>query len=326
MSEQVPDSRAQIVPLPAATPRPLWSVMIPTYNCARYLHDTLESVLVQDPGPSAMQIEVVDDASDDDPEQVVATVGRGRVGFYRQSRNRGQTGNFATCIERASGHIVHLLHGDDQVLQGFYARLGSAFVQDSDIGAAFCRWQMIDHDGAEIEVANEEQAEPGRLHDALARLASEQRITTPAIAVRRSVYERLGGFDSRLKCSEDWEMWVRIAAHYSIWYEPDLLASYRVHGTSTTAKHLRNAEELRYTAMAIAMIRPLLPAGRAREIVRAARSAYAGTALGHAARYRSAGDRAAALAHLRAALRFSWRPRVLRRVLAIGMLGEGHDR
>ena len=51
---------------------PLWSVMIPTYNCARYLRETLASVLAQDPGPEVMQIKVIDDCSTlDDPEAVV---------------------------------------------------------------------------------------------------------------------------------------------------------------------------------------------------------------------------------------------------------------
>ena len=44
-------------------PGPLWSVMIPTFHCARFLRQTLESVLSQDPGPDVMQIEVVDDCS-----------------------------------------------------------------------------------------------------------------------------------------------------------------------------------------------------------------------------------------------------------------------
>ncbi|HZG65515.1 MAG TPA: glycosyltransferase, partial [Herpetosiphonaceae bacterium] len=72
--------RASITPVRDGAPRPLWSVMIPTYNCARYLRGTLESVLAQDPGPDHMQIEVVDDGSQDDPAAVVAEVGRGRVG------------------------------------------------------------------------------------------------------------------------------------------------------------------------------------------------------------------------------------------------------
>src|SRR5262245_8949670 len=55
--------RAQIMPVPAAVARPLWSVMIPTFNCNAFLRAALEGVLAQDPGPEAMQIEVVDDHS-----------------------------------------------------------------------------------------------------------------------------------------------------------------------------------------------------------------------------------------------------------------------
>ena len=51
--------------LPDGTERPLWSVMIPVYNCSSYLPSTLQSVLEQDPGREVMQIEVVDDASSD---------------------------------------------------------------------------------------------------------------------------------------------------------------------------------------------------------------------------------------------------------------------
>ena len=51
-----------IAPVPEWGRRPLWSVMIPTFNSAKYLRETLGSVLAQDPGPERMQIEVVDAA------------------------------------------------------------------------------------------------------------------------------------------------------------------------------------------------------------------------------------------------------------------------
>src|ERR1700758_2683106 len=89
----------RITPVPSDVKRPLWSVMIPTYNCANYLRETLQSVLAQDPGPDVMQIEVVDDCSTkDDPEGVVREIGQGRVQFYRQPKNGGVTRNFNTCI------------------------------------------------------------------------------------------------------------------------------------------------------------------------------------------------------------------------------------
>src|SRR4051794_32849163 len=78
-----------------SVPRPRWSVMIPTFNCANYLAETLQSVLAQNPGEEAMQIEVVDDRSTkDDPERVVQEIGRGRVKFFRKPVNEGAILNF----------------------------------------------------------------------------------------------------------------------------------------------------------------------------------------------------------------------------------------
>ena len=309
-------ARAVIGPVPAGQPRPRWSVMIPAFECAAYLGDTLRSVLAQDPGPEAMQIEVVDDASVEDLEAVVTEVGQGRVDYHRQPGNIGHIANFATCLQRSRGEIVHLLHGDDLVLPGYYAAIERGF-EDPAVGAAFCRWQIVDSAGAVTAVAEPEQAVAGPLEDALARLASEQRIVTPAMAVRRAVWEHLGGFDPRLECAEDWEMWVRIAAHYRVWYEPALLASYRRHAQSNTGRHFANAAELHYTRLAMKLFRPLLPKERARTILGAARRAFAHTALDNARELASDKRRSAMRAHLWVAWRLWPRVATLRRAARI---------
>ena len=119
--------------------------MIPTYNCGRYLEATLRSVLAQDPGPEAMQIEVVDDHSTaDDPEEVVARLGGGRVAFHRQPENVGVVGNLNTCLQRSRGELVHLLHGDDYVLEGFYRTLDNDLREHPEAGAAYCRHVYVD--------------------------------------------------------------------------------------------------------------------------------------------------------------------------------------
>ena len=145
MSERIPQSPPEIKPLPDQVSRPLWSVMIPAYNCSQYLIENIRSVLQQDPGPERMQIEVVDDFSTDtDVESLVREIGKGRVGFFRQSQNVGSLRNFETCLNRATGHYIHLLHGDDQVNPGFYAEIEKLFTLFPEAGAAFTGFVFVD--------------------------------------------------------------------------------------------------------------------------------------------------------------------------------------
>lgn len=272
--------RPVINPIQYNQPRPVWSVMIPAFNCTKYIAETIRSVLVQDEGRDKMQIEVVDDfSSDGDLEKLVNEIGCGRVSYYRQHGNVGHLKNFETCINRSYGKIIHLLHGDDYVKPGFYKKLQYAFDHDNEIGAAFTRQIFIDETGNQLEFSPIEQDFAGRLKNQLELLASEQRIMTPSIVVRRDVYEKLGGFDSRLICSEDWEMWVRIASVFPIWYDPEPLAVYRMHLKSNTGRHIRTAEDIKYTRDAINIFKEYLPPKMAKQISKAALKTYAKSAI-----------------------------------------------
>ncbi len=310
--------RSRIPPVPEGESRPLWSVMIPTYNCAKYLRETLASVLAQAPGPEMMQIEVIDDHStDDDPAAVVAELGQGRVGFYQQPENVGVPRNFETCLERSCGQLIHLLHGDDYVCEGFYRKMQQAFETRLDIGAGFCRQIFMNQEGHWQAFSDLEQTESGILTNWLERLASEQRIMTPSIVVRREAYEKLGGFDRRLICSEDWEMWVRIAANYPIWYEVEPLAAYRMHSNSNTGRHIRTGEDMRYTREAIAIFKSYLPEPIAERVSSQARETYAFSALEMAYSLLTKPDLVAAIVQIREALQFSSSLKVIRQVVRL---------
>jgi GT2 family glycosyltransferase len=245
--------------------RPRWSVMVPTFETGEYLREALAGVLAQDPGAEQMQIAVVDDHSvEHDPAALARELGRGRIEFHRAPVNRGHVANFNACITLARGELVHVLHGDDLVYPGFYARLGAVLDDNREAGAAWCRYRVIDGAGREVHATAPERPEPGIVPDAATRIASRQPIQPPAMVVRRDVYERLGGFDSRMRsCGEDWEMWVRIATAYPVAYEPSLLAAYRRHPASLTARALHDGGNLRDLCTAIAIYRRHLPPGDA---------------------------------------------------------------
>lgn len=296
-----------IPPVPPDNSRPLWSVMIPTYNCASFLRETLCSVLAQDPGPEIMQIEVVDDFStQDDPAGVVAEVGHDRVGFYRQPENVGHCRNFDTCLQRSRGSLIHLLHGDDCVREGFYSKLERAFVDREDIGAAFCRYISMDESGNWQTISPLEQPESGVIPDWLEKIATGQRLQPPSMVVRREVYERLGGFDRRISSyGEDWEMWVRIAAHYPVWYEVEPLALYRVHKSSLTGNTIRTGANARELRQVIEINREHLPQEHAQAWTNRARFSFALACLRRARRMLDARDYQGSLVQIWEALKTS---------------------
>jgi hypothetical protein len=310
--------RADIPAVADGIARPLWSVMIPTFNCSETLRHTLKSVLGQDPGHEIMQIEVVDDHSTrDDPAAAVAQLGAGRVGFFRQERNVGHTRNFETCLRRAHGRLVHLLHGDDAVRPGFYEKMGAAFAL-RQIGAAFCRQIYMDQDGHWQGLSSVERSSSGVLADALERIASAPRIQTPSMVVRREVYEQLGGFDRRLSWTEDWEMWVRISARYPIWYEVEPLALYRIHQGSSTARHLLDAENVRDARRCVEIQQESIPPEMRDRLKRMALDWIAENATLAGRAFLRDGRPEPALRQLREALRSSTSLRVRLRVARTG--------
>jgi glycosyltransferase involved in cell wall biosynthesis len=234
-----------VAPVPDGTPRPLWSVMIPTFNCAKYLRLTLQSVLAQAPDPTQMQIEVVDDCSTkDDPEAVVREVGQGRVQFHRKPQNGGAIPNFNTCIERSCGQLVHILHGDDLVLPGFYEKMGAAAAAKPQFALYGSRCFFVDEEGVIANVSHRvPQLEAGGQFPEHFFYGTP--LQTPSVVVRRSFYEQHGGFLTALVHTADAEMWSRAVAHGGGLVLPDVLCQYRMFAANDSGRLARTAENLR---------------------------------------------------------------------------------
>ncbi|MGM0588351.1 MAG: glycosyltransferase [Bacteroidota bacterium] len=224
--------------------RPTWSVMIPTYDSNDHLRQTLESVLVQDMGRERMQIEVVDDASPNhDTKSLVREVAGERVDVFIQPQNLGLVGNFTSCIKRAKGHYIHILHGDDYVEKGFYKQNENIFDQYSSVGAIINRIKYIEGDDSLIGNGKLLQNDPGPAKNFIERYFTDIGVNTPGVTVRRKVYEELGGFDRRIKkLGEDREMWLRIARWFDIGYQPEPLAVYRIHDEALTEQITESGE------------------------------------------------------------------------------------
>jgi len=229
--------------------RPLWSVMIATYNSGRYLRDALESVLAQDRSPEEMQIELIDGGStQDDPEPLVRELGKGRVAFHRLVQNRGPAETFNTCIARARGHWIHILHGDDLVCPGFYDSYTALMRAYPHANMIVGQTIIIDENlcwrGLHGPIP---PPGGGPLPDLMERLVTCQRVQFPGVVVRRSAYEAVGGYCALFRHACDWEMFFRVARSGSVVCAGRPYAFYRRHGESETSRQVIMAEDIRET-------------------------------------------------------------------------------
>ena len=290
--------------------------MIPIYNCREdFLRDTLSSVLCQDPGVEHMQIEVLDNCSTlGNPEAVVREIGGGRIAFHRQTHNLGITGNFNACIERARGHWVHILHGDDTVRPNFYERAGTGVTAHPQAAAALCRHIYMDEDGQWTGFSELESRVSGVLDTDFAwRQLLDQRIQFVAMVVRRSTYEELGGFRPLLPHCMDWDMWKRIALSSPVHCDPEPMACYRLHAGADSSRLITTGENVREERRSIDYSCAALPREKAAMVQRAASKAAGLRAARRARLLSKKGMRAAAWHQLAAAVRCSRAPAVLAR-------------
>ncbi|WP_434222556.1 glycosyltransferase [Limnospira platensis CENA597] len=323
VSPMKPPTFPSILPVSHSINRPLWSIMIPTYNGDTYLEETLNSILEQDLDPQNTEIEVVDDCSHQgNTEAIVKTVGRGRIKFYRQPQNLGLVENWNACINRSRGHWVHILHQDDRVLPGFYRQMQQVFETFPQVGAVFCRHYYIDESGKLKLLSNLEQENPGILNNWLERIAVRQEIQFPSIVVRRSVYEHLGGFYPPVGYAADWEMWKRIATHYPVGYEPTPLACWRMHSLSASSRSIKQAKDMADLQHSIEISASYLPPEKTANLSRQAQENYSLYALQTARQFLESGHTTEAIAQIKAGLKLSQSPQVRDGVIALFIESE----
>ena len=183
------------------------SVVIPTYNLAQFLPDAIASVREQN-WPD-LEIIVVDDGSTDDTPGVLERLAReGQLRCFRQE-NAGASAARNRGIKEARKEWVAFLDADDLWMPGKLAAQFEALERKPSAAFSFGDQRLRFKDGSEVD-------QPSRATDAplLLQMLVGNIFATPAVIARRDCFDAVGLFDTRLRTGEDWDMWMRLAAHY----------------------------------------------------------------------------------------------------------------
>ncbi len=199
------------------------SAVIPAYNCAPYIGAAIASALGQE--GVEHEVVVVDDGSTDATPSVIASFGD-RLRCVRQE-NRGLPAARNLGIAHSRGELIAFLDADDTWEPSKSRKQVAYLDQHPDCGLAFCDVFRMDEAGrriAPILGARAAEVPTGRC---LERLFLGNFVLVPGVMVRRSVLDRVGRFDEKLRSVEDYDMWLRIAEVAEIGIVPEPLASWR---------------------------------------------------------------------------------------------------
>jgi glycosyltransferase involved in cell wall biosynthesis len=207
---------------------PLVSVVIPAYNAARWIAETLESVLAQT--FQDFEVIVVDDGSTDDTAAIVARFARAR---YIRKQSGGPASARNVGIRAAQGEYVAFVDSDD-LWSPDKLRLQIDLLRQSGVAWVYCDAYAFD-DETRRTLFIFSKVRRQYSGDVLGRLFLADFIPMPTPVIRRNVLEQMGYFDERgeiQNSAEDWDLWLRIAARYPIGLVNRPLAWYRVHTQS----------------------------------------------------------------------------------------------
>jgi glycosyltransferase involved in cell wall biosynthesis len=190
---------------------PKVSVIIPTYNCAHYVAQAVESALSQT--YRDLEVIVLDDGSVDKTAEVMQRY-EGKVKYIRQE-NSGLPAARNRAIEASSGEFIALLDADDWWEPHKLSEQVPMLEQDPEICLVYSDLEVVYDDGKIISsfLSSRPLATDGYVFD---RLLHSGFIIPSTVLLRRTHFEEAGMFDESMRSHEDIDLWLRMCQRWKV--------------------------------------------------------------------------------------------------------------
>ena len=217
-SPQLPDAT------PDGQPWPRVSIVTPSYNQGQFIEETIRSVLLQ--GYPHLEYAVIDGGSSDNTLDVLR---RYQDHLYWVSEpDRGQADAINKGLRMSQGEVLAYLNSDDTYLPGSIRLVASYFRAHPDVGMVYGDCQVVDAQGKVLGLMRGHEFNLHRL------IHRAEIIPQQAAFWRREAVEQVGPFDTGLQYSMDYDFFVRVGRAFLVVYIPQMLACFRMHGSSKT--------------------------------------------------------------------------------------------
>ncbi len=212
---------------PRATPRV--NVVIPAYNAAATLPETLATVFAQT--FTDYEVIVVDDGSTDSTPDLLARYGDRLCVLSKSNEGRPATTRNLGA-QAARGEYVAFLDADDGWQPEKLARQVALLDRNPALGLVYTAATIIDDAGRVLRVNPCPRQGRGRIYPLL---AVRNLMVGSSVMVRRQAIAAAGWFDPELTSIENWDLWIRIAREWEVDFVNEPLTLYRVHEGNRSA-------------------------------------------------------------------------------------------
>lgn len=210
---------------------PRVSVVMPSFNTAKFIGPAIESVLAQDYGQ--FELIVVDDGSSDGTPDIAEAFTDSRIRVHRCS-HRGPTHAMNLALDLAQGTWVAFLDADDLWAPGKLRRHVEVMTARPGLDITFCRSRMIDGQGRPLPITSPYWSGYLTYRDLL---ISNPAANGSSIVADRQALIRAGGFDTAFNAVYDQDLWLRVALQRqnNIASIPEQLTFYRRRSAQITS-------------------------------------------------------------------------------------------
>ena len=220
---------------------PLVTILVATYNRARYIGDAIRSAQAQT--FRDWELIVLDDASTDGTEEIVKAIAAQdeRLVYVKHTQNKGIAENRNSGLELARGRYVAVLDSDDVWTDDYKLEKQVAFLNDNLTCIAVGTWvSVIDENGARIGAISYETDDAS----IRGRFLLRNQFAQSSIMYRLSVARIAGGYNKEYRVNDDYDLWLTMGAQGTFANIPEYAAAYREHsGGITKEKKLKAALE-----------------------------------------------------------------------------------
>ena len=203
----------------------LVSIVTPSYNQARFIEGTIQSVLSQD----YPQIEylVVDGGSTDHSADIIRRYADRLTGWVSE-KDRGQTDAINKGFARATGEILAWINSDDTYEPGAVSAAVEFLREHPEVGMVYGDCNYINEQGEVIGRFHSKQTSYRRIRQGYNHIPQQ------TMFFRAELWKQLGPLDPSFHFAMDYDLWTRIAARSEIKYGPQTWANFRLHTSAKT--------------------------------------------------------------------------------------------